>query len=191
MKLTWYKKLFSGAGAVILTLYGVIGTVATILTISGSISIPIRVLSITALIVLAIVVTCIATIINCNKVLEEESQHPVHEFFTDDDDKKLIYIAYTSDIRTDALVALYSRIKDKPMPKRIGFGIVRNVYNEHEESYIEIEVLSIYDQYQELYEKALRNDKKILKNMYILPRIYKDSIPELARIIGGDCSAKG
>ena len=180
MKLTWYKKLFTGAGAIVLSIYGVIGTVATILTISGEITIPIRVLTISGLIVIAIIIIRVASIINCHKLLEEESRHPVHEFATDDGITYL-YIAYTRDIRNDALVALYSKIDNKN--KRIGFGIVNNV---SQDEYIEIKILDIADKYKTLYGKALQNDKRVLKDIYILPRIYRDNISELSSLIGGE-----
>lgn len=188
MKLTWLKKLFTGTGTVVLAIYGIIGTVATLLTISGCVTIPVRALSIGGLIVIAIVACSVASIINCYRSLEEESYHPVHEFDTDEGTDYL-YIAYTRDIRSDALVALYSKIEKKD--KRIGFGIVHNVVQDAKDEYIEIKILNIADKYQTLYSKALQNNKKILKNMYVVPCIYRENIPELAAIMGGNDDAEG
>lgn len=179
MKLTWYKKLFTGAGTVVLSIYGIVGTIATLLTLSGDIAIPIKVLSICGLFLICLIVFCVASIINCNKLLEEEQQHPVHEF-EGDRGKKYLYIAYSRDIHHDALVALYWKTNKKN--KRIGFGIVSNV-SEYE--YIEIEILFADEKYKNVFERAYENDKRVLKDMYVLPRIYRDNIAVLASIVGG------
>lgn len=183
MKKNWYRELLKCASSGILAAYGVIGTVATLLTISGDITLPTRVLAISGLFVVAVVISFITSVVNFNKMLNEETHHPVHEFELnpDDDGSVFLYIAYTKDIRTDACVTLYGRIAGKQ--KRIGYGVVTNVV---QDEYIQIQILHVEDKYEELKNRASQNDKTVLKDMYILPRIYIQSIPELAKIVRGD-----
>lgn len=176
----WYTKLFEGAGAKVGYVVGIIGTIATLATVNGSVTLPTKVLAIAGLFFVALVIISIVTIVNCKRILQESRQYPVHEF----DPRKngvYLYITYVSDIHPGALCTLYTKVNG--IGKRMGYGIATN-YDDYNNT--EFKILYIEDDFQEKYEKAKNNDKTVLKDLYILPRIYDENVSDLYCILGGD-----
>lgn len=176
----WYSKIFKGAGAKVGYTYGVIGTVATILTVGGEIILPIKVVAILGLSGLALVIFCVMSFINCKRILKETKQYYV-DTFEPRAEKVYLYITYVPDIRPGALCTLYAKINGRV--KRFGYGIAEN-YVENE--YVEIRILDVKKEFSDLYSRAQKNDKTVIKEMYILPRIYEENIVDLYEILRGD-----
>lgn len=165
------KKLFIWAGSVTGYIMGIISLLIGILAIDGELTIKYRWLILSGVTILFIVVVSIIVFINAKKILKEGIKYPI--FGCEDE---LLYIKYSKVFRIEALVSIY--IKNNDINKRMGIGIVHNM-DTVEEKYTEIEVIKIYDQYIDLFEKAQQKNKVVLDSMYVAPIVTKEGIAGL------------
>lgn len=87
-----------------------------------------------------------------------------------------LYIKYSKMFRIEALVSIY--IQKNNINKRVAIGTVHNM-DTVEEKYVEIQVIKIYDDYIDLFEKAQQKNKLVLDSMYVAPIVTKEVIANL------------
>lgn len=164
------KKLLSGAGAITGYIVGIIGLTLAIFTINGKIEIDWKWLVFIGVIVMFIIIVAIISFLNCRKALIESKRYQVHSYDRSEE-KDYFYIMFSKLFRYDALVSIYIIIDG--ISKRMGFGLVSNV---SDDEYIEIEVVKIFEGYEDKFREASSNNKKTLDKMYIMPTVYNENI---------------
>ena len=74
-------------------------------------------------------------------------------------------------LRYDSIVTVYYVGSGKS--KRIATGIV---VNPKDDDCTQIEIIKIENDLKDIYERAVNNDTAILRQMYIMPTVYKEDI---------------
>lgn len=93
--------------------------------------------------------------------------------------KDLYYTEFSKNLRVGTLVTIYYA---KPMSKKLGYGII---HNSSVDEYIEIEVIYVDEEFSDVFLQSKTNVRKVLQDMYVLPNMYVEYIPEVMSIFNG------
>ena len=173
MKKFW-KDIFAWIGYIM----GVIGTIISIIFLPGVCTIRTNLLIAGIVILISALTITGRTVFLYNRLLQSGTRFKIISY-AHDNGKDLYYTNYSKNIRYGTIVSIYY---EKPMSKKIGYGIVRN--NSVDE-YIEIELISVQKDYLEIFEQSKTNSHKVLQDMYILPNIYKENVNDIASYLSG------
>ena len=166
---------------IISAIFALAGTLATIFLIPGEVTIGWNWLTIIGLITLSAI--CIA-ILARNKLKDayKAGTHFQVLGFMVIDNKDTLYCEPNEDLRYGTIVTVYN---DEPFDRSICYGIVSNVSPQS----VAVELIADSAKDKDTYETIQKNDHRVIKHLYVLPNVYRESIDELAKLDLGDKNA--
>ena len=167
------KKLFSGVGAIVGYVFGLLGTVVTILTVAGQITIGIKWLIIIGMIVIAAIILALKATIDYSIIAKNGNRFAITTY-SSDNGTDYYYTEFSQNLRIGTLVTVYC---SRPMSKIVGYGLV---HNSSPDEYIEVKILHIEPGMKTVFDQSKTNNNKVLRDLYILPNVYVDNIPTIA-----------
>lgn len=173
------KKLLKESGNITGYIFGLIGSAVTIWLIPNYVTIKVSWLVIVGFVAIALMVIAIKATIKYVDIAKNGTRFLITAY-DNSEGKECYYTEYTDNLRIGTLVSIYY---SEPMSKIVSYG---KVINASTNEYVEIEIYHIKSAMQPIFEQSKTNNKKILRNMYILPNVYFSEIENIAKYIGGN-----
>lgn len=174
-----YKNL----GSIISYIMGIAGFVLTVLTFQEAIAVPLCIIIYlcTGLFILMIILIFMLKSEKGQVVKSVNSRISIIQVVRDtlkrncvtgENDVTDYFLLNSEDqLRYDSIVTVYYVGSGKS--KRIATGIV---VNPKDDDCTQIEIIKIENDLKDIYERAVNNDTAILRQMYIMPTVYKEDI---------------
>lgn len=170
------KKLIKATSVAVGTIYGIIRAIVDIWALSGTTNIPNRVLFIAALVFSAALFIAGYAILNYKRVLKNGTVYRIISYSLTSG-RNLYYTPYSKNLRYGIIVTVYYK---KPISKKVGFGVVRNI---SVDEYVEIEMIHILPDMMNIFEQSKTNNNHVLRDMYILPNTYAETLTEIVPLL--------
>ena len=166
-------KLLIKAGSIGGYLVGLVGAVATIWLLDQNYTIELRWIVLIAIGGVVLIYEAIVASIEFDKISKEGTRFLIISY---EKNERLCCINYTPNLRVGAIVCIY-HYQNARRAERIGYGFVSNI---EIGNYVEIEIFDFFPEKQNTFEDICSDSKRITKELYIFPNVYKEDIAKLA-----------